>query len=89
MSLPRDKAWFAAKKYGYGWGLPLRWQGWIVLLVYCVVIVAIGIGVAARSPISFVVCAGLVSGAFVAICFWKGEPAKWRWGETDGSPPKG
>jgi hypothetical protein len=22
--------WFAAKRYGYGWGLPLTWQGWLV-----------------------------------------------------------
>ena len=22
--------WFPAKRYGYGWGLPHTWQGWIV-----------------------------------------------------------
>ena len=25
------KAWFAPKKYGYGSGLPVSWQGWVVL----------------------------------------------------------
>ncbi len=24
--------WFPAKKYGYGWGMPVVWQGWVVLL---------------------------------------------------------
>jgi hypothetical protein len=24
--------WFPAKKYGYGWGVPLKWQGWAALL---------------------------------------------------------
>lgn len=26
-----DGAWFAAKRYGYGAGMPLRWQGWALL----------------------------------------------------------
>ena len=26
--------WFRAKRYGWGWGLPLRWQGWLVLVAY-------------------------------------------------------
>jgi hypothetical protein len=29
MPLPRNKAWFRAMTYGWGWGLPLRWQGWL------------------------------------------------------------
>ena len=32
--------WFPAKKYGFGWGLPVRWQGWIVLLIYTMLIAA-------------------------------------------------
>lgn len=27
-------AWFAAKKHGYGAGLPIAWQGWAVLIAY-------------------------------------------------------
>ncbi len=34
MSLPKEKAWFPAKRYGYGWGIPRRWQGWLVLCIY-------------------------------------------------------
>jgi hypothetical protein len=36
MPRPRETAWFAAKPpgMGWGWGLPLRWQGWVVLGVY-------------------------------------------------------
>lgn len=25
------KIWFPAKRYGWGWGLPVTWQGWVVL----------------------------------------------------------
>ena len=24
-----DEDWFAAKRYGIGAGLPLRWRGWV------------------------------------------------------------
>ena len=26
--------WFAAKRYGYGAGLPIAWQGWALLAAY-------------------------------------------------------
>ena len=26
--------WFSPKRYGYGAGLPIRWQGWVVLTLY-------------------------------------------------------
>jgi hypothetical protein len=26
--------WFPAKRYGWGWGLPCTWQGWLVLAAY-------------------------------------------------------
>jgi hypothetical protein len=28
------KFWFPAMKYGVGWGFPVTWQGWAVLLAY-------------------------------------------------------
>ncbi len=31
--------WFRAKKYGYGAGLPFKWQGWVVLGFYLLAIV--------------------------------------------------
>jgi uncharacterized membrane protein YhaH (DUF805 family) len=83
MSLPREQAWFAAKRYGYGWGLPLRWQGWLVMLAYIAVILTAGFTLAHQHLAAFIAFAVLVSAAFVGICYWKGEPAKWRWGNPD------
>lgn len=31
------KYWFPAKTFGWGWGLPRTWQGWVVFLVYLLV----------------------------------------------------
>ncbi len=30
--------WFAPKRYGYGAGLPIGWQGWAVLIAFLMLI---------------------------------------------------
>ncbi|WP_421989478.1 hypothetical protein [Qipengyuania sp.] len=35
-----ERPWFAPKRYGYGAGLPIAWQGWAVLAVYIIVMIA-------------------------------------------------
>ena len=35
-----NEYWFPAKRYGWGWGLPSRWQGWVVLAIYAVLLLA-------------------------------------------------
>lgn len=37
MSRNTAKPWFAAKRYGYGSGLPIAWQGWVLFIAYIVV----------------------------------------------------
>jgi len=32
--VPEKRVWFPAKRYGWGWGLPCAWQGWLVLAAY-------------------------------------------------------
>lgn len=36
-----DGAWFAPKRQGYGAGLPIRWQGWVVLGAYLLVVIGL------------------------------------------------
>lgn len=33
--------WFPAKLYGWGWGFPTVWQGWLVFVCYALGIAAI------------------------------------------------
>ena len=37
---PESEYWFRAKKYGWGWGLPLKWQGWAVLIAFFALLAA-------------------------------------------------
>lgn len=73
--------WFPAKRYGWGWGLPSRWQGWVVLAIYTV-LMAVGVVVLRpdAAPASFVLYTLGLSVLLVLVCWWKGEPPGWRWG---------
>lgn len=82
MTLPKDTAWFTAKRFGYGWGLPARWQGWVVLGVYVCALLA-GLRLVRLHSPQFLIYAGIVTGLLVLICAWKGEAPAWRWGGTD------
>jgi hypothetical protein len=81
MSLPKDQAWFPAKRYGWGWGIPRRWQGWLVCLAYFAALLA-PTGFLSTPPrtVAFFAYAILLSGVLVAVCVWKGEKPGWRWG---------
>ncbi len=34
----KPRYWFPAKTYGWGWGLPSTWEGWLVLLAYLILL---------------------------------------------------
>lgn len=76
------KYWFPAKRYGWGWGLPCAWQGWVVFAAYFVLLMA---GLVwfplPTGPTAFVIYAMVLSLALMAVCYLKGEPPKWRWGK--------
>lgn len=75
--------WFRAKRYGWGWGLPCAWQGWLVLVVYVVLVLG-GIPSvhARRGSIAYLAYIAILTGALIAICWFTGEPPRWRWGEA-------
>jgi len=74
-----DKYWFPAKRYGWGWGIPSAWQGWLVLAVF------VGLQVLGKFLFPFSTEPGLyiayvvvVCGLLVGVCWLKGEPPRWR-----------
>ena len=82
-SEPRPQSptvWFPAKRYGWGWGPPVAWQGWAVLIAWTAAVVTIAPFLAGRHWVGF---AGFMVGmtaALVAVCYAKGERPRWRWG---------
>ena len=77
----QTRYWFPAKRYGWGWGPPCTWEGWLVLLAYLILLpVAVLFFPPDRNMTGFLVSVLVLNGVLIAICFWKGEPPKWRWG---------
>jgi len=81
--MPQDpEYWFPAKRYGWGWGIPTTWQGWLVLAIFFILLIAIAVNVPPQhAPVKFVACVVILSIALTGICWWKGEPPRWRWGD--------
>ena len=82
----KKEYWFPAKKYGYGWGLPITWQGWVVVMAYFVLVIGslFFLHVHTESGrFQYVLFTIFLSVVLIAICWLKGEPAKWRWGNRD------
>lgn len=77
----KPRSWFPAKTYGWGWGPPSTWQGWLVLLGYLVLLVlAIVVFPPERNRTEFLASEGILTGVLIVVCWWKGEPPRWRWG---------
>jgi hypothetical protein len=73
--------WFAAKTYGWGWGMPLTWQGWAVMLAYLgSILAAVRFMPPEKSLPNFLAGVIVPTAVLIAICWWKGEPPRWRWG---------
>jgi hypothetical protein len=73
--------WFPAKRYGWGWGPPAVWQGWGFL---CAWLAAFFSGVTYLIPrhgFLHVAFASTMVIVLLLVCYWKGEPPKWRWGK--------
>jgi len=73
--------WFPAKKFGWGWGPPRTWQGWLVLVAYVLLVVgAIPVLRPGQAPLKFIGFSLLLTLILIAICWMKGEPPRWRSG---------
>jgi hypothetical protein len=66
--------WFRAKRYGWGWGLPCSWQGWVFFLVWLAALLAAAVRLMRGRPFLFTMVLAAMTVLFVAICYIKGEP---------------
>lgn len=76
------KYWFPAKRYGWGWGLPTAWQGWVVIAVFAGLVLAGAVVLLpSRGPVMFIAYSVVLCFVLTAVCWLKGERPKWRWGD--------
>lgn len=72
---PRRTAWFRVKRYGYGAGLPIAWEGWALVAGF--------IGFAILAPLvmprwAFLTAMLVLTAAFVVVVRQRSD-RDWRW----------
>ncbi|PID78006.1 MAG: hypothetical protein CSB21_02640 [Deltaproteobacteria bacterium] len=74
MKILKKTFWFPKKKYGFGWGLPNTWQGWIILLIYFfLLIVGIPLLNSFAGVVIYLVYFAILTVIFIFIVWKKGE----------------
>jgi len=77
----KPRYWFPAKRYGWGWGPPLTWEGWVALVAFLALTLAgMALFPPERQPWFYLGYLVLLCGGFMGVCWLKGEPTRWRWG---------
>ncbi len=72
-----DGAWFLPKRYGYGSGLPIAWQGWAMVLLHVVAIIG-GSLLLVRQPAAMIGWA-LVIGLLPLPLYANKTRGGWKW----------
>jgi hypothetical protein len=82
MKKNEKQIWFPAKKYGWGWGPPCAWQGWLVLGCFVALLAASGFALLPGRHVGlWIASAGVLLVALIITCLIKGERPRWRWGK--------
>ena len=75
--------WFAPKRYGYGAGLPISWQGWALTIGY-IACVFVLIRFLSYRPAALIAAIALPTIVFIVICAKTTRGGwRWRWGKED------
>ena len=82
-----EEYWFEQKRYGYGAGLPIAWQGWALLVGYVAVVLLGGLLIEWDPEVGLVGFLMLfipATAALMYICAIKTRGGwRWRWGDDD------
>lgn len=75
-----DRPWFRAKRYGYGAGLPIAWQGWFMLALHVGLI--LGLALLLRDHL-LVLAVTVAAAALLPMPLYAARTEggwQWRWG---------
>ena len=81
-----EHLWFKRKLYGWGW-TPATWQGWLVILVYIVLVALFAFTIDENSSTRVVIFTGILPVALltvmlIRVCYKFGEKPRWQWGKV-------
>jgi hypothetical protein len=75
--------WFAPKRYGYGSGLPITWQGWAILIGFIAISMALALLLGNRPVLLVAALIPLALTLLVITARTTRGGWRWRWGKDD------
>lgn len=78
LSFMKNKLWFKAKHYGWGW-YPCSWEGWLTILIWAVLLF-FSINTFDHEWLKNLVVIFVFMMVLLWVCYKKGEKPRWRWG---------
>ena len=80
METNKSRILFPAKQYGWGWGPPNCWQGWAVMAIWLILLIAGAFFIMPNTP-GFIVYSIVMALLLCLVCYLKGEKPRWRSGK--------
>jgi hypothetical protein len=78
-----EPEWFTPKRYGYGSGLPIRWQGWALMLGFIAFATFLSARLAGQPLKLFALLTPLTIVLMVIAAKTTRGGWRWRWGKDD------
>jgi len=75
--------WFAAKRYGVGAGLPIRWQGWLLTIGYIALVICASFLLFRNLLALFAIVIPATTGFIIITARTTRGGWRWRWGDKD------
>ncbi|MGI8931472.1 MAG: hypothetical protein ACR2FK_03705 [Sphingomicrobium sp.] len=75
--------WFAPKRYGFGVGWPIAWQGRAILAGFVAAVVAAGLLFGKDSLQALVILAPMIAALLIITARTTRGGWRWRWGEME------
>ena len=75
--------WFAPKRYGYGSGRPISWQGWAVVAAFVAIVVAAGALLDGRAGLQAMILLPATALLLLIAARTTRGGWRWRWGDRN------
>lgn len=75
--------WFEQKRYGYGAGLPISWEGWVLTIIFLVIVIGSSFFLGERPlAVAAIVIPTILAFILIAARTTRGG-WRWRWGSEE------
>lgn len=73
--------WFKPKRYGYGAGLPISWQGWVLMIGFLAIVTVAAVVLDKRPLLLFALLLPATTAFLIIVARKTRGGWRWRWDE--------